>query len=170
LGIEVIKMYQSIFYTESKIGKGYDIIHLYHKPYARKMYYTLYLNYKDWNVDLGFFDELPPKYLTRQELDEMQNGYKLDESYDLTGYDPRNYERFHRDTPNSEDDVDLVVIHRNKKEYTASYGVDSSHTDGYDVIGNPIYSTYVGEKMFNIIMAGLRVKGYKEVKQFEDEV
>lgn len=163
-------MKQSVFYTESKIGKGYDIIHIYYKPYKRKMSYTLYLNYKDWDVDLDPCDELPPRHLTRQELDEMLQNYELDESYDLTDYDPHNYERFYRDTPNSEDDVDLVVIHRNKKEYTASYGVDSRHTDGYDVIGNPIYSTYVGEKMFNVIMAGLRAKGYKEVKQFEDEI
>ncbi|MBQ7761299.1 MAG: hypothetical protein IJ400_04510 [Clostridia bacterium] len=165
-------MKQAVFYTESKIGKGYDIIHIYYKVYSKKMFYTLYLNYKDWNVDLNLdcYDKAPPKYLTRPEFDEMLSNYELDESFDLTGYDPDNYERFYRDSPNSLDDVDVIIIHTKRKEYTISYGVDVCHTDGCDIIGNSIDSTYIGDKVFNIIKAGLKSKGYKEVETFGDEI
>ena len=153
-------MKKSTFYTESK-SSGYDILHLNRSGKT----YSLYLSYKDYDVNLyGKFAE----HLARDEFDNLLNSYRKYEVYDLSNYDPDNYERFYRDSTYSEFDVDLIEINVPKKEYIVSYGVDEMETDGYDLIGNEIYSTYVSSGVFNVIISGLKARGFKEVEEFND--
>lgn len=153
-------MKQTTFYTESK-KQGYDIIYV----DSRQKSYSLYLNYKDYDVDL-YGEE--PKHISRDEFDKLLNSYEKYEEFDLTGYDPNSYERFYRDCHNSEDNVDLIEINAVKKEYALSLDVDEMNTDGYDLIGNPICSTYVSKTVFDVIVAGVKANGFKEVEAFND--
>ncbi|MBQ8146162.1 MAG: hypothetical protein IJ039_05210 [Clostridia bacterium] len=156
-------MRHSTFSTNSKNNKGYDIICI---DYKRRSY-SLYLNYKD--DDVNPFGEWP-KAISRIEFDRLLGSYKKYEEFDLSAYDPDNYERFYRESHYSEDDVDIIVINAVKKEYTLGINTDEMNVDGYDLIGNPIFSTYVSDAVFDVIVMGVNAKGFKMVEKFDDFV
>ena len=153
-------MKQTTFYTESK-NKGYDVLYI--NSYSKK--YTLYLSYKDYDINL--YGETP-KHLTRDEFDKLLNTYKKEEIYDLSNYNPDERESFYRDSHHLDDCVDLIEINASKKEYILLYDIDERCTDGYDVIGNEIFPTYVSSGVFEVVLAGLKASGYKEVEDFCD--
>ena len=155
-------MSKSTFYTNSKI-KGYDIVHI--DP--RYLSYSLFLNYKDCDVDL--YGEKPQK-LSREKFDKLISSHKKYEVYDLLNYDPDNYERFYRESDWDCYTVDILEINHVTKEYTLAENVDDINTDGYDVIGNEVFSTDVSEIVFDAIVEGIKLQGFKEVEEFNDIV
>lgn len=152
------------FYAKSQKGGGYDIISFFY-TYSREKKYNLYLNYKTYDVDI--FGETP-REVSREDFNKLLCSYIKAEEYDLSHYDPENYERFYRDSLHSEDDVDLIEINHVKGQYVVGYGIDDRCTDGYDIIGNEIYSTYVSSVVFGAILSGLKSKGFEEVEAFDD--
>lgn len=63
-----------------------------------------------------------------------------------------------------EDLVDQISIDSVNKVYIFYQDADYLITDGYDEYDNPICSSYVSREIFDIILNGLKLKGYKEVK------
>ena len=90
--------------------------------------------------------------------------------YDLLNYDPDNYERFYKESDWDFYTVDIIKINHVTKEYTLAENVSDMHTDGYDVIGNEIFSTDVSEIVFDAIVEGIKLQGFKEVEKFNDIV
>ena len=77
----------------------------------------------------------------------------------------KNWEMFFTESKiqNKEKDlVDQVSIDVVNKRYLVDESVDLLVTDGCDEEGTEIYSTYVSKEIFDIILQGLKLKGYKE--------
>ena len=154
------KIKHSTFYTESKIT-GYDIVCI---DYRAKSH-SLYLNYKDYDVDLH---GETPKYLSRSEFDKLLSLYTKHEVFDLKNYNPNHYERFYRESIYTAYNVDLIEINSAKKEFILSLDVDERISDGYDLIGNEIYCTDISDAVFDAILTGIKAAGFKEVEAFDD--
>ncbi len=80
----------------------------------------------------------------------------------------KNWERFYTDakTQNKEESfVDQISIDVINKVYVLYEQVDYEAIDGEDEKGNEIYSFYISREVFNIILKGLKSKGYKQVKK-----
>ena len=149
-----------VFYTKSKL-KGYDIVYI-----GPRKKYSLYLNYKDYDVDM--YGSKKPHRLSREKFDELIASCKKYEVYDLSNYDPDNYERFYRESVyDCNNNIDLLEIDIVKKEYVLMMNTSDLNSDGYDLIGNPIFSVYVGEIVFDAILFGIKELGFKEVADFD---
>lgn len=155
-------MKDTTLYTNSKIGDGYDIVEI----DTKMKKYTLYLNYKDSCINVR--GEVA-KFISRKKFDRLLSSFIENEVFDLSGYDPDRYERFYRSCPFSEFDVDTIVIDFANKEFTVEYCADERSTDGYDIIGNEIFYTYLSKSSFSALLQGLKAKGFKEVKAFDDD-
>lgn len=155
-------MSKSTFYTQSKT-KGYDIIHIDQRYYS----YSLFLNYKDCDVFL--YGEKPQR-ISREKFDKLLSTYKKYEVFDLSNYDPDNYESFYSESDWDCYTVDIININVATKEYTLEENVDDMYTDGYDIIGNEVFSTDVSKFVFDAILEGIKLQGFKEVEQFNDIV
>lgn len=157
---------ENVFYTEAR-SKGYDFVHIYYHYGLKEIIYTLFLNYKNSDLWLDLY-EGEKRYLPRREFDKILNSYKKDMEYDLSHYDPDHRESFYRDCPfcDCDDEIDLLQIDYAKKKYSINYGVCEC-TDGYDMIGNPIFPTYVSSRVFDVIVAGLSKKGFVKVEKFD---
>ena len=67
-------------------------------------------------------------------------------------------------TQNKEDLVDQISIDAVNKVFVLYESVSDMVTDGYDDYGNEINSIYVSREIFDIILKGLNLNGYKQVK------
>ena len=80
----------------------------------------------------------------------------------------KNWEMFYTDAKVQDDDeslVDQVSIDVVNKRYLVDESVDLLVTDGCDEEGVEICSTYVSREIFDIILQGLKLNGYKQVKK-----
>ena len=59
--------------------------------------------------------------------------------------------------------VDQISIDVVNKVYILEEEATDMITDGYDDEDNEIYSAYVSREIFDIILQGLKSKGYKQV-------
>ena len=78
----------------------------------------------------------------------------------------KNWEMFYTDSivQNKEENlVDQVSIDVVNKRYLVDESADWLVTDGCDEEGVEICSTYVSREIFDIILQGLKLKGYKEI-------
>ena len=152
-------MESNVFYTSSKV-KGYDIVCI-----GSRNKCSLYLNYKDYDIDMY---GSKPKFLSREKFDELIASCKKYEVYDLSNYDPDNYERFYRESVyDCNNNIDLLKIDVVKKEYILMINTSYMNSDGYDLVGNPIFSVDVGETVFDAILFGIKELGFKEVADFD---
>ena len=80
------------------------------------------------------------------------------------------WERFYTDAKeqNEEGFVDQISIDVINKVYSLGEKVDIADTDGEDEDGNEIYSFYVSRGVFDIILEGLKAKGYATNKKEEN--
>ncbi len=78
----------------------------------------------------------------------------------------KNWEMFYTESEiqNKEEDlVDQLSIDAVNKIFLLYKSVSDMVTDGYDDEGAEIYSTYISREIFDIILQGLKSKGYKEI-------
>ena len=78
----------------------------------------------------------------------------------------KNWEMFFTESKiqNKEEDlVDQVSIDVVNKRYLVDESADLLVTDGCDEEGTEFYSTYVSREIFDIILQGLKLNGYKEI-------
>ena len=77
------------------------------------------------------------------------------------------WERFYTDASRQNGDSDLVnviFIDVFNKVYVFDQEITDANIDGFDEFDNEIYSIYVSREVFDILLQGLKVKGYKQVK------
>ncbi len=149
------------YYTISKSKSRYDIVEVNLKEKS----YCLYLGCNDFDACLTGGK---PVYLCREEFDKVLSAYKQSEVLDLSKYNPEDYTRFYRESIYDCYTVDMIEINSVTKEYTLRFDISDSNTDGCDVLGNEIYSTYVGDLIFDAIVEGIKISGFKEVSEFND--
>ena len=77
----------------------------------------------------------------------------------------KDWEMFYTDTIGRKDEfvVDQVSIDVANKRFVLDIGADGIVTDGYDEEMNEVGSNYVSRFVFDLIIEGLRQKGFKEV-------
>lgn len=78
----------------------------------------------------------------------------------------KDWEMFHTDAINATEDnylVDQISIDKANKRYVIDIGETYSVTDGYDEAGDPVDSTHVSRLVFDIIVEGLKQRGFKSV-------
>ena len=62
----------------------------------------------------------------------------------------------------------MLTVCANRKAYSLWIDVDIANTDGYDLIGYPIDSICVSRKVFGALVEGLKIKGFKNVKEVDN--
>lgn len=78
-----------------------------------------------------------------------------------------NWERFYTDTKgqNGEEElVDQISIDVVNKVYVLCQGFSDEITDGEDEFGNEICSIYVSREIFDILLQGIKEKGYNQAR------
>lgn len=78
----------------------------------------------------------------------------------------KDWEVFHTNAINATEDsylVDQISIDRVNKRYVIDIGASDLATDGYDEAGDPVNSTHVSRLVFDIIVEGLKQRGFKSV-------
>ena len=82
--------------------------------------------------------------------------------------DKQVWENFYSETkqPNQEEDfVDQISIDVINKVYVLYEHIDDAVIGGEDEEGNEISLFYVSREVFDVILEGLKSKGYKEVRK-----
>lgn len=82
----------------------------------------------------------------------------------------KRWERFYTDAKQQSKEsllVDQIAIDVNNKVYFVCEDADIMITDGYDEYDNEICSFYVSREIFDIILNGLKAKGYVETEMEE---
>ena len=77
------------------------------------------------------------------------------------------WEMFYTDAKNQNQEeglVDQISIDTVNKTYILDEEALDMNTDGWDEEGNEINSVYVSREIYDIILQGLKLKGYKQVK------
>lgn len=72
------------------------------------------------------------------------------------------------DFENDEELVDQILIDSLNKRYILNKDADILVTDSIDEFGNEDYSMYISRFMFDLILEGLKNKGFKEVPYYEE--
>lgn len=166
-----------IYYTNAKSGRGFDVL-MYHE---NNKFYDLYYNVQS----MSYLDNLE-RELVYLEMADFENKieclkksrYKMDACIDAFDYDPNRWCRFYTNSVNNDDNsdgddddyyeyVDQIEIDLKRKEYVLYLNEDDRITDGYDMFDNEIYSTYLERDIFDLILEGVKSKGYKCIHKYE---
>ena len=79
----------------------------------------------------------------------------------------KDWEMFYTDSHKSSEEeylVDQISIDKVNKRYILDIDADDLVTDGYDSYMNEINSMYVSRFIFDIIVQGIKERGFKEAK------
>lgn len=76
----------------------------------------------------------------------------------------KDWEMFYTDSLVNEDLVDQLSVDVANKRYVLDVGAEIWATDGYDEDDDEICSNYVSRFVFNIIVEGLKQKGFVLIK------
>ncbi len=83
----------------------------------------------------------------------------------------KDWELIHTDSlkkRKNEDLVDQINIDKKNKRFFLQLNGGYYITDGYDCTGEIIYSSSVSREVFDIIVEGVKAKGYREIKDFRE--
>ena len=64
--------------------------------------------------------------------------------------------------------INQIKIDEKSQKYVLSLNADENITYEYDVFGQEIYSTYVSRRVFDLILDGVKSKGYKKLDENDD--
>lgn len=80
------------------------------------------------------------------------------------------WEMFYTRSKNDEDLVDQISIDARNKRYVLDIDAPDMVTDGYDENDEPIESSYVSRLVYDIIVEGVKAKGFSRyVYEYEED-
>ena len=74
----------------------------------------------------------------------------------------QNWEMFYTDSKKDKDNVDQISIDIRNKRFVLDIDADILVTDGYWEDDTPVESNYVSRFIFDLIVEGVKEKGFKE--------
>lgn len=128
--------------------------------------YNLYLNvpyYYGVNEFCGYDEakQISSASLKRKIENLEAMGYTKKEHYNLADYDPDKWELFYTENEHNDELVDQIEIDQKGKTYKLLINAPDLVTDGYDEYFRYIESSYVSKEVFNIIVNGIKLAGFK---------
>ena len=170
------------YYTNAKSGQGFDVL-MYHE---NNKFYDLYYNVQSKSYLDNLWCDLV--YLEMADFENKieslkKSRYKMDDCIDAFDYNPYRWNRFYTtsvvdDDINDDGDdyyddyddddyddcykcVDQIEIDLKRREYVLYLNADDRITDGYDMFYNEMFSTYLDREIFDLVVEGIKAKGFK---------
>ena len=167
------------YYTNAKGGQGFDVL----MCHENNKVYDLYYNVQSKSYLDNLWCDLVYLEMTdfENKIESLNKSrYKMDDCIDAFDYNPNRWTCFYTDSvvdDNIDDEycdeddyykyVDQIEIDLERKEYILYLNADDRITDGYDMFNNDMFSTYIEREIFDLIVEGVKSKGYKCIHEYE---